>query len=167
MDDGTDLFSSGAHGNKATSADLAVSTLDAGRVAMATQKDPDDKADGGLNIEPAFLIVPQALKGTARQLIESTNDPSSDAADGTVNIVGGMAEIIADARLDADSAVTWYLAADPMLFDTIEVAYLNGMSTPFLDSKDGWSVDGREYKVRLEAGVDVLDYRGLYQGVGS
>lgn len=167
MDDGTDLFSSGTHGNKATSADLAVSTLDAGRVAMATQKDPDDKADGGLNIEPAFLIVPQALKGTARQLIESTNDPSSDAADGAVNIVGGMAEIIADARLDADSAVTWYLAADPMLFDTIEVAYLNGMSTPFLDSKDGWSVDGREYKVRLEAGVDVLDYRGLYQGVGS
>jgi hypothetical protein len=54
--------------------------------------------------------------------------------------VRGAAEIIVDARLDADSTTAWYLLANPSIFDTIEVGYLDGVAAPFVDQA-GWLVD--------------------------
>jgi len=59
------------------------------------------------------------------------------------------------------------LSANPNVFDTLEVAFLDGQEAPFLESKDGWNVDGVEYKVRLDAVAGALDYRGLYQNDGN
>ena len=50
--------------------------------------------------------------------------------------------------------------------DTIEVTYLDGVEEPFLDQRDGWTVDGTEMKVRLDAGVKALHWRGLYRNAG-
>ena len=77
------------------------------------------------------------------------------------------AEVIVDARLDEHSTTAWYLLASPTLFDTIEVGYLDGISAPFLDSQDGWSVDGTEYKVRIDAAAAPLEYRTLYKNPGA
>ena len=38
--------------------------------------------------------------------------------------------------------------ADPMDAPVIEVAFLNGITEPYLELKDGWSSDGVEMKVR-------------------
>lgn len=78
-----------------------------------------------------------------------------------------MCEVVAEARLDAASATAWYLAADPNMFDTIEVQYLDGNDAPYLEQKDGWNVDGVEMKVRIDAGVKALDYRTLYKSAGA
>ncbi len=48
--------------------------------------------------------------------------------------------------------------ADPNSFDTIEVGYLDGVALPFLDDMDGWTIDGREYKVRIDAAASALEY---------
>lgn len=162
MSDNVVLFHSSNHSNAATSAALGVDTLDAARVAMATQKDPDDKAEGGLNIRPSYLIVPVALESTARTLMESQYEPGSNNND--INVVSGMAEIISDARLDADSATTWYVTADPNVYDVVEVAYLNGVQTPTMERNNPFNIDGVEYKIRIDAGVKALDYRTLYRG---
>lgn len=45
--------------------------------------------------------------------------------------------------------------------DTIEVAYLNGVDTPYIDQMEGFSVDGVTTKVRIDAGVAPVDHRGL------
>ena len=47
------------------------------------------------------------------------------------------------------------------MHDTIEVAYLDGNTAPTLEQQGGWTVDGVEFKVRIDAGVKPLDFRGL------
>ncbi len=164
MQDGTALFHAN-HGNLLSAAALSADSLDLARAAMAKQRDPDNIA-AALNIAPRYLLVPVAIGGKARQIMASQTEPGQNNA-ALANRVAGMAEVIADARLDAASATAWYLAADPSSTDTIEVTYLDGIDTPFMDQKDGWSVDGTEFKVRLDAGVKALHWRGLSKNPGA
>jgi ATP-dependent protease ClpP protease subunit len=141
-----------------------VTTLDAGRASMAIQTDPDGHAVA-LNIRPRYFLVPVELEGVASTLMNSEFDPAKTQR--TPNHVRGLATVISDGRLSANSTKAWYLAADPMQHDTIEVAYLNGNDQPMLEQRDGWNVDGVEFKVRIDAGVKALDFRGLYKNAGE
>jgi len=164
MADGFTLFSTD-HANLAgTTGAPTVTTVDAGRAAMAKQTDPDDHATGGLNIRPAFMLVPVELQGKAQALMASEFDPAGTQRN--PNYVRNIATVISDARLSTHSATAWYLAASQSMHDTIEVAYLNGVQTPTLEQQMGWDVDGMEFKVRIDAGVKALDYRGLYKNAG-
>jgi ATP-dependent Clp endopeptidase proteolytic subunit ClpP len=162
MSDGKALFHAD-HLNLKTGAGggLGVTTLDAARVAMRKQKLDKGKA---LNIRPEYLIVPAALETTATKLMRDTVLPG--ATNGESNPVSGMAQVISEARLDDASALSWFLAAGAM-YDTIEVSYLDGNSSPFLDQIQGWGVDGTEFKVRIDAGVSPLDYRTMYKSTGA
>jgi phage major head subunit gpT-like protein len=144
---------------------LAASALDLARAAMAKQVDPDNITQA-LNIRPAYLLVPVALQGTAHQLMASQSEPGQNNA-AVANRVANMAEVIAEARLDVASTTAWYLAGNPSLYDTIEVDYLNGVQTPTLEQREGWNVDGVEFKVRIDAGVNLLDFRALYKSAGA
>lgn len=159
MYDGNNLFVA-AHSNVATNA-LGMDALNTGRAAMRKQTDAEGTT---LNITPAYLLVPAALEALALQLMQSQYEPGD--AGNVPNTARGMAEVIVDPRFDADSATRWYLAANPNLIDTIEVVYLNGVRTPTLERQMGWSRDGVEYKVRMDAGVKALEWRGLYRSTG-
>lgn len=164
MADGVALFHS-SHGNLAGSgAAPSVTTFDAGRTAMATQKDRDDNATA-LNIRPAFWLGPVALESTANVLVASEFDPAKTQR--TPNAVRGMVEVVSDARFDAASTTAWYLAANPMATDTVEVAYLDGVQSPSLEQQDGWDVDGVEFKVRMDAAAKAIAHEGLYKNPGA
>lgn len=166
MSDAVALFHA-THKNLAgTPSALSVNSLDAARSAMALQQDPDGLAVA-LNIAPKWLLVPVALQGVAKTLMSAEKDPlATNANSSKPNHVRDMATVIADARLDRNSATAWYLATDANAHDTIEVAYLNGQSEPVMEQKEGWNVDGVEFKVRIDAGVKALDFRGLYKNAG-
>ena len=70
---------------------------------------------------------------------------------------------IVEAELEAWE---WYLTASPSMIDTVEVAFLGGNQSPTLEQQQGWNVDGIEYKVRLDFGVWLYEYRGLYKNPG-
>ena len=144
---------------------LSVSSLDTARASMAKQTDKDAIA-AGLNIRPKYLLTPVALQGSAHQIMASQTEPGQSNA-ALANRVANMAEVISDARLDVASTTAWYLAGDPSQYDTIEVSYLNGNPSPVLEQKEGWNVDGVEFKVRLDAGVNVLDFIALYKSAGA
>ncbi|MEZ5690487.1 MAG: Mu-like prophage major head subunit gpT family protein [Rickettsiales bacterium] len=162
MSDGTALFHADHKNLAGSGAAIAAASVGAARTAMRTQK--DGKAT--LNIRPSFLIVPAAQEDTARVLMSSETDPSQTNSR-KPNPVRGAAEIIVDARLDDASTTAWYLAADPNVFDTIEVGYLDGVAAPFLDQQDGWTIDGVEYKVRIDAAAAPLEFRTLYKNPGA
>lgn len=166
MSDGVALFHAD-HANLASAgAAPSTATFDAMRTAMGVQKDPDAKATGGLNISPAFVIVPKALEGLSKTVLAGEFD-SAKGDKRVPNSVRDMAEVVADARLDTASTAVWYGAANPNMYDTIEVAYLDGVQQPYLETRDGWGVDGVEMKVRHDAGVKALDHRGLYKNPGQ
>ncbi|WP_337996220.1 ClpP-like prohead protease/major capsid protein fusion protein [Oleispirillum naphthae] len=164
LSDGVALFHA-THKNLASAgAAPSTATFDAMRTAMATQRDPDLKTQA-LNIRPAYVLAPVALEGKSKAVIASEFD-SASGDKGLPNSVRDFAEVISDARLDIASTTAWYGAANPNVVDTIEVDYLDGVEEPYLESKDGWNVDGVDFKVRIDAGVKALDHRGLYKNAG-
>lgn len=169
MSDNTALFHAD-HGNLAGSAggpsELSINTA---ITAMATQKDRSQNATA-LNIAPAFLLAGPASRSAVLQALNSEYSPDDTAKAGSTkqpfayNTVRDAAKPIFDARI---TGTKWFMAADPARFDTIEVSYLDGISTPFLDQQDGWGVDGTEFKVRLDAAATALAWEGLYYNAGS
>lgn len=166
-EDGLNLFEDASHKNLLTGSVISTSSVDAVRVAMAKQKLPGQKS-GGSNIRLAYLLVPLALEGLARTVATSEFEVGAATKNNTTpNTVRNTFEVISDARLDEASATGWYGAANGNVNDTIEVAYLNGNDAPTLEQQAGWSVDGVEFKVRHEAGVAPLDFRGLVRNPGA
>ena len=101
-----------------------------------------------------------AMESVANQVIRSSSVKGADINAGIINPVKDFATVIAEPRLDDNSQTTFYLAASKGS-DTIEVAYLNGVDTPYIDQMEGFSVDGVTTKVRIDAGVAPVDHRGL------
>jgi len=171
--DGVALFDA-THGNlvgPGSGAAPSVATLNAGFTAMATQTAPSP--DGGttaghrINVRPRYLLVPVALEVSARTLVAAQYDPAGTAGTLTPNPFQNTLQVVGDARLDADDPAQWYLLASPMQVDTVEVAFLDGEQRPFLDTMDGWTIDGVDHKVRIDAGAMVGDFRGAYQNDGN
>jgi hypothetical protein len=156
MDDGVALFHVDKN-NLVTSA-LGEASLITALTAMRKQTD----GNAVLNLAPQFLIVAANKEIEARQLVESPVRIGKNNAE--PNPLAGKAVVLVDGRLPDNK---WYLAASPNVIDTIEVAYLNGQSAPFIDTQDGWNVDGMHAKVRHDFGTRALDFRGLYKGNAS
>ena len=162
MQDNVALFDS-KHGNVAgTGEALSVKAIAKAITAMRRQKGITDEAT--LNITPKYLVVPPELEVTAYQIVNST--AAVDGVNsGVVNPYKGRFIVVADAELTDPDA--WYLVADATQHDTIEVTYLNGVETPRLETRQGFDVDGIEYKVAFDCGVSALDFRGLYKNAGK
>lgn len=164
MSDGVSVFHVNHKNLAASGAAISAASISKARAAMRKQKD----GEATLNISPSFLLTPVEMVDTAAVLMSSETDP--DQANSRVRnlaTVNGALEVLADARLDAASATAWYLLADANAFDTIEVGYLDGIAQPFLDDIDGWSIDGREYKVRIDAAAAPLEFRTMYKNGGA
>ncbi|MEH4240421.1 ClpP-like prohead protease/major capsid protein fusion protein [Klebsiella michiganensis] len=141
---------------------ISVSSIDDARKLMRLQKE----GERSLNIRPAYMLVPVGLETLANQTIKSASVKGADINSGINNPIQNFAEVISEPRLDENSPNAWYLAAAKGR-DTIEVAYLNGVDTPYIDQQEGFTTDGIATKVRIDAGVAPLDYRGLVKSSGQ
>ncbi len=163
MADGTALFHTNHKNLAGTGAALAVDAVGAARAAMALQTGLDKKTV--LNIRPAFLIVPAALELKAEQLVAQNLVPAATSSVVPQSI--RTLSPISEPRLDAASATAWYLAASPNQIDTIEYAYLEGQQGAYIETRNGFDVDGVEIKCRLDFGAKAIDWRGLYKNPGA
>jgi hypothetical protein len=165
MGDGTALFASG-HSNfvdNGSGAIPSVATLNAGAAAMATQKDIGGLQN--LNIRPQYILSPWALKGTVDNVLTTTSPVAPGSAASPVVNPWSYLTPVYDARLDADDAAAWYLAARKGM--TVKLFTLNGNMVPVLETREGWTVDGIEFKSRITAAAKAMDWRGLYFNDGN
>lgn len=162
MQDNVALFDT-KHGNVAATGEaLSVKAIAKAITAMRRQK--GITGDATLNITPKYLVVPPELEMVAYQIVNST--AAVDGVNsGVVNPYKGRFVVVADAELTDPDA--WYLVADASQHDTIEVTYLNGVETPRLETRQGFDVDGIEYKVAFDCGVSALDFRGVFKNAGK
>lgn len=164
MDDGNALFSAN-HANYDSGGDaISIASLSAARLAMRSQKDlsGNDYIDNNM---PAILLCPIAKGQLARETILSVYDPETSNKLQRRNDVNGIVATIIDTpRLSGNG---WYLFANPTQQSVIEVAFLNGVRAPYLETEQGFDVDGVRYKVRFDYGVGAVGYRGAFHNVGS
>lgn len=164
LSDGIALFHASHNNLVGVGTAISTTTVDGVRVLMATQKDTDGRI---VRVPLKFLIVPVGLGGLARTVLESQFEVGGSKNLTTPNIVRNSFEVIEDPRLDAHNATAWYGIADPALFDGLVVGYLDGNQEPYLESKDGWSVDGTAWKVRMDAAAAVADHIALARNPGA
>jgi phage major head subunit gpT-like protein len=156
--DGVALFHA-THGNLGSGV-IAVAGLNAMRGAMRIQKSLDGQF---INVMPSYLIVPAALETTAQQYT-SADFVSAKSSD--INPFKSALQVLVEPRLDASSTSVWYAAADPMTIDTIEYCYLDGNEGVYIETRNGFEVDGMEIKARLDFAAKAIDFRGLYKSTG-
>jgi hypothetical protein len=120
---------------------VPLTALGKGRAAMRLQKGP---AGTPLNLVPwrPDAVVPEWVR-TLVPVVE----PRLDAA--------------------AGGATAWYLVADPAQIDTVEYCYLEGQQGVYIETKQGFEIDGVEIKARMDFGAAALDFRGLQKNAGA
>jgi hypothetical protein len=155
MSDGKALFHAD-HGNLDTAGAPTVTTVDAARVKLASQKDVS--GTDFLDLRPAVFLSGLVYGSTARVLNTAQYDPDTANKLQKPNVVAGLFRDVVDTARITDT--TWYLFADPGEAPVIEVAFLEGNDMPFLDQEDGFTVDGSRWKARLDFGIGAIDYRG-------
>lgn len=156
--DGKTLFHA-AHGNLLTGAAISTASVDDMRVAMASQTDADGNP---IRIDLSTLLTPVALRGAALLVKTSQYEVGTNRNNTTPNIVRDTFEVVDDPRLTGNA---WYgIAANA---DALLVGYLDGQQTPYLEEKEGFTVDGVAWKVRIDAAPAIGDYRAIAKNPGA
>jgi ATP-dependent protease ClpP protease subunit len=151
------------HGNIGAAGVLSSALVDDMRVKMGSQT-----GVGGvdiLDLRPSVILVPLASGSTARVINNAEYDPDTANKLQRPNAVRGLYRDIVDtARL---SGTRVYTFADPSEAPVIEVAFLDGQDTPYLEQQMGFTVDGTSFKARLDFGIAAIDYRGAVTAAGA
>ena len=151
------------HSNITTSSALSMAAIDLDRVAMASQLDVS--GNDYLDLRPSVLVLPIGLGGSARSINDALYDPDTANKLQKPNVVNGLfSDIVDTPRITGNRR---YLFADAMEAPVLEVAFLDGAQTPYLEVQNGFDVDGARYKVRLDYGVAAVDYRGAVTNAGG
>jgi hypothetical protein len=69
--------------------------------------------------------------------------------------------------LDQADPKAWYLVGEPRTYPSVVRCYLNGERLPFVDQRDGWDVDGTEFKIRFDFAAVAVDHRGIVKNPGA
>lgn len=151
--DGKALFDA-SHKNTITNAMLDLANIDKGIQMMNGFVNSRGEP---LAIEPEFMLLPTSMYTRGLQLIKSASVEGADANSGIINPLRDIVTPVKSARLQAADEKSWYLINK----EAIEVSYLDGIDTPYMEQQNGFTVDGVSTKVRIDAGVNVIDYRGI------
>lgn len=160
MNDGVALFHATHLNYTGTGTAISPTSLGVGRAKMKSQKNLQSRP---MNVQPKFLICEPNTETLAEQAL----GPIVPNASSSFNPFSGKYTILSEPRLTvASGAQPWYLSAEPGQIDVIELSYLEGQAGAYMESRQGFDVEGIEIKCRLDFAAKVLDHRGLYKNIG-
>lgn len=160
--DGVALFSVVTHANLTSSGTaISVDSLGVARTALRKQTGLEGRP---INLTMKTVLVPAAKETIAQQYASQAYIAAQSS---NINPFAGQLTVVAEPRLDANSATAWYGIADPAQIDTVEYAFLEGSEGVYLESRMGFEVDGMELKVRQDFAAKALDFRGMYKNNGA
>ena len=146
------------HGNLAAAgAALSVATLSTARTAMRRQTGSRGEV---FALEPWAILVPPELETVAQQLVASL---AANAVT-SVNPFANSLEIVVEPGLT--NATAWYLVANPALAEGLTVAYLDGQTTPYIETREAWDTIGTEYRMLWPMGAAFHEYASWYRNPG-
>jgi hypothetical protein len=162
MSDGNPLFHA-SHKNLITTGGVpSVVQFDAMNVLMASQTEKDNNEI--LDLRPNIALAPKTLESAIKVINDSLYDPDAVNKLQKPNAVKGIFnDVIGTARL---TGTAYYAFANPNEEPVIEVAFLDGKQTPYMESEMPFDIDGVRWKVRMDYGVGATGFRGAVRNPG-
>lgn len=163
--DGNPLFHSSRSNINTTASALSIAGLDADRSIMRRQNAPAAQTGAPKpNIMPAILVVAAEYGMTARSLNTDEFDHDSTKLQKRNPMRGVFKDIIDSTQL---TGTRRYLFADPAVNPVIEVTFLQGQEAPQMESEESFAVLGLRWRLFMDFGVNLVDYRGSVTNAGS
>lgn len=152
---------------------LQLSSLDSLMQKFMDQVDNDGKP---VLISPAILLVPTTLAATARQLISSlelVGNTTTDTLKPSGNPFSKTLEVLTSPYLNNTSYTgystkAWYLFASPGDVAALEIAYLNGVQSPTIETAEAdFNTLGIQMRVFFDFGIAFQDPRAAAKSKGE
>lgn len=157
MSDGKRLFSA-EHKNLHAGAGGVpdVEKLGAAVTGMKLQRNASGEL---LRINPQYFLAPVALEVASETFFNTTVIGTQERPNVT-NLYGGQRFTrVYDPVLDDADPAAWYLLGPKST--GIVVYFLSGTTAPRLEEKQGWTIDGVEFKVSIDAAAAPVSWLGM------
>lgn len=124
--------------------------------AMKKQKNASGEY---LRINPQFFLGPVALE-TGAEIFFNSQLIGTQAQPNVTNLyAGNRFTRVYDPLLDDSDPTAWYLLGPRGT--SIKVYFLGGANTPRMEEKQGWTIDGVEFKVSIDAAAAPVSWLGM------
>ncbi len=159
MGDGKKLFAASRNNyvTSPTGEEITSETLQAAKLAMRKQK---GKNGAYLDITTKYLVVALDLEFHAQLLLTAASSLETGKNAGVPNPFRNSMVLIADPRIPDGN---WFCIADPVVIDTIEVAYLDGNNGPMVSENVAFKTDTLNWKVRHPFGCGAMEAISMYK----
>jgi hypothetical protein len=148
-------FFTTARGNKKTTAGaLSLANLKAIATMFRKLKDPDGNP---VAVDPRILLVPADIELAAAEIMGSSLLVGGSSAGPNVNVLAGRYQVVSTSYLS--SAEDYYLLASPADMPVMEVAFLNGVQSPIVETAEAdFSTLGVQMRGYFDVGVAKAEY---------
>ena len=153
--DDSSFFTTGRGNKKTTAGALSLSNLKAIATLFRKLKDPDGNP---VAVEPRVLLVPSDIELAAAEIMGSSLLISGNTtAAPNVNVLAGRYQVVSTSYLS--SAEDYYLLASPADMPVMEVAFLNGVQSPIVETAEAdFNALGVQMRGYFDFGVAKAEY---------
>ena len=153
--DDSAFFTSGRNNLSTGSLALSLANLKALATRFRKLKDPDNNP---VAVEPRILLVPVDLELAAAEIMGSTLIQSGNTSgQPDRNVLAGRYQVVASTYLT--NTTDYYLLASPADLPAMEVAFLNGVQSPIVETADAdFNTLGIQMRGYFDFGVAKAEY---------
>jgi hypothetical protein len=152
--DDSAFFTTGRGNKKATAGALSLANLKAIATMFRKLKDPDGNP---VAVEPRVLLVPADIELAAAEIMGSSLLVGGSSAAPDRNVLAGRYQVVSTSYLT--SAEDYYLLASPADLPVMEVAFLNGVQSPIVETAEAdFNTLGVQMRGYFDFGVAKAEY---------
>jgi hypothetical protein len=152
--DDSAFFTTGRGNKKTTAGALSLANLKAIATMFRKLKDPDGNP---VAVEPRVLLVPADIELAAAEIMGSSLLVGGSSAAPDRNVLAGRYQVVSTSYLT--SAEDYYLLASPADLPVMEVAFLNGVQSPIVETAEAdFNTLGVQMRGYFDFGVAKAEY---------
>ena len=153
-------YTSGRGNLESTAGALSLANLKKLATKFRKLKDPDGNP---VAVDPRVLLVPADLEIAAAEIMGSALLVGGSSAGPNVNVLAGRYQVVSTSYLS--SAEDYYLVANPADLPAMEVAFLNGVQSPVVETAEAdFNTLGVQMRGYFDFGVSKAEYLASVKG---
>jgi ATP-dependent Clp endopeptidase proteolytic subunit ClpP len=158
------FFDNTANKNEVTPA-AAPSVASLGEMDAKFSEQKEKEGIDFIDLRPSILLAPKRVATVAKVINDAKYDPdAANKLERPNSSYGLFDQVIGTPRL---TGTRYYGFADPNIAPAFECVFLNGQQEPTIETQDGWSSLGLEWRIFHEFGLGAIDPKAAQTNAGA